>query len=1575
MVYSKLACYLSWLNNMKGVIILMKFLITQITKMLSLTLYLLVIFGLFSRPTHAAVAPPELTGVYPKDGHVKLEWSAEINPADIMTSTSFDPHELLPDFGGAAEWNGDGNQKYSTEGYEGRSIQLDDVVSNRSGNMYWFPQLDSDRSSSIFPGVSFPNGSNLSVTFKARNLGGTGDVKFDFRGEWLNKGFPMKDLSGKTLYFAENVDFANAPNSFGVQLVDGSEPNLQNGQVYVVVTSHNEDYNYGGRFYSWNAANKVMEYDVSRSYIFTTKRAIDGHPYVGNTDSFVSGEPVLHLHNSKVEIFEGRSVSSDGEWHTYSLNTKLDEPNYDVEANGLHPIISWSTDGILQVDDLQFGYATEAEVYRDGQPIYRGYLSDHVDIEAVDHEAPDVLKNVTVRLSSKREPVISWDEGLDQGTTYAYQVKGYPKQSVATVISDETKVTMTSGIKGYSIIIDQNSDTKPTSQISTAQTEFNAGFPVSGNFYVHIAAVDFQGNVSEATHIKYEDIINPELTIVSSTTEWTKDPVILSVSALDHETGIQRIQLPNGEWHYGDTKDYAVHQNGVYSFIAEDYAGNQTQREIEVANMDTEGPGVSITPDQRSWSADDIDVSLHYDDVLSGLDLNGRLYKVTNSPEEPIHWNIASDVEPHILIKTEGIWYVHAKAIDKVGNVTILTTQALQLQHVPEVPQVKINGTDEASVYLEWALPSSTYTGGYTYEIQNLTTGEKHSVAYPLNSFVIHSLSPGMSYEFQVKVTNHVGEKYSEIIQVQTLPGVPEGINIQKVERQADQALVTFDSVNSATSYRIRFVDPVSGTEVYNQIVQGTDQQFIDNLQPGTQYEVSISAINLTGEGNPGRSGFLTLPDTPSGFSAVQFTEDTVKLQWSNAEAEISSTLEREEQEIYHGAATEYVDHGLNSGTAYQYRVFASNQTGDGMYSVLPEVWTLPGEISDLSSIATDNSINFQWEAVTGAEGYLINIDGQEISVAQGNKGYVLEDVDPGATYSFKIRAYNRSGSSKTSQLFAAALPSSPSVVKVENVGENEAVLEFLPVFGASKYKVSVNGMIYEVSASPVHITGLEGGKIYTYEVQAGNSSGYGQGTGGQFLTLPSMVSDFKIKSSSSDMVEFTWGAVESVTSYLVLDGDLNVLSEQSENVYKQDLLESVASYTFYIIAQNNSGKSFPASFKWKTIPNSEQLNVVIKDRTENTISYSWTDIDGADGYKIWNEEGHLIQDVIGTKATINHLNSAFTVENWSITPYNSGGLGEKVTIESASTKPSDQYRIDIIAEETRLKFHFLHELKYERFVITYQNKVVFRGRDKEFILSGLKSGMVYPFKVWTENELGEKSKVKEVTGRILSSTIVNPPTENGSSYPNVTKSVEDVEENIQTPGIENPVPHIPVISLPFNDLDRTFGSKEIVELYNLGVLQGVQAGVFDPKRPITRIEFGTIIVRLAGLQPTGEKQLTFQDIHSAAWYITPLHAAIDHGVAKGFSDSEFRPDALINREQAAKMIANYFYNKDALGSDKLLFRDESLIVPWAKKEVKSLAMDQLLKGYPDGTFKPKNSITREESAVLLYRLLLAIKN
>lgn len=677
---------------------------------------------------------------YQLNDHVKLEWAVDMLDSNVITQTSFESGQEIPNFvvGGNS---GSGNQSIVNGiAYSGsRSIQLTNTITNNSGNAWWFPATYSDMSIGNLLAKRIPNGTNLSITFKARAVGGsTSWVGFSNNSPWSQQGIPFADASGKTLRFGQTMNFANPPSEFSAYVDGGGVPNLADKQLFTFVSSHRTDHNWGVIFYQWNVAKGKFEFVPGQATYTWGSGDGFGNPYTVYNDVFNVGEPILHLEWIYVG-FNGRNVPTDGSWVTFSSNTYMDSPHFNFYNQGFIPQIHWRTDSQIQIDDIKFGYATRTQVFKNGSgtALYDGYLSDYEDTAATDTAKPNAVANVTATESSGKGN-ISWSASADNGTTYNYTVRSVNQQGVATTLSQNYPVIVKTGIKGYSVVVDQSPTTVPDNVIETTGTSYQTPTNVNGNYYVHVATVDNAGNVSAPVHISYTDVTAPNLSVTPSTTSPTNQDVILTATASDGETGVKRIQKPDGIWVSASSTTFAATTNGNYTFAVEDNAGNQTTKSITVSNIDKVLPtGGAVTL---------VDGSLvnknSYRIRISGVsDTGSGISKVSfptwtiNNGQDDLNpnwanaelgtnlgggvWEYLVNVSAHN--NEDGVYTTHIYAFDNAGNQVMVNSASVTVDRIaPAVATLTASITNPTNQNVDVAI---TYPADASVKEYRIGTG------------------------------------------------------------------------------------------------------------------------------------------------------------------------------------------------------------------------------------------------------------------------------------------------------------------------------------------------------------------------------------------------------------------------------------------------------------------------------------------------------------------------------------------------------------------------------------------------------------------------------------------------------------------------------------------------------------------------------------------------------------------------------------------------------------------------------------------------------------------------------------
>ena len=148
----------------------------------------------------------------------------------------------------------------------------------------------------------------------------------------------------------------------------------------------------------------------------------------------------------------------------------------------------------------------------------------------------------------------------------------------------------------------------------------------------------------------------------------------------------------------------------------------------------------------------------------------------------------------------------------------------------------------------------------------------------------------------------------------------------------------------------------------------------------------------------------------------------------------------------------------------------------------------------------------------------------------------------------------------------------------------------------------------------------------------------------------------------------------------------------------------------------------------------------------------------------------------------------------------------------------------------------------------------------------------------------------------------------------------------------------------------------------------GYPDGHIRPHDRITRAEVAAIFFRLLREDVRAENQTSespFDDVAADAWYVTEVSTLARLGVFVGQAPGIFAPDAAISRAEFAAVCARFDQSEvSAVG----VFSD--VAGHWAERYIRHAAALGWVQGYPDGSFRPGNSVTRAEAITMINRVL-----
>jgi hypothetical protein len=179
-------------------------------------------------------------------------------------------------------------------------------------------------------------------------------------------------------------------------------------------------------------------------------------------------------------------------------------------------------------------------------------------------------------------------------------------------------------------------------------------------------------------------------------------------------------------------------------------------------------------------------------------------------------------------------------------------------------------------------------------------------------------------------------------------------------------------------------------------------------------------------------------------------------------------------------------------------------------------------------------------------------------------------------------------------------------------------------------------------------------------------------------------------------------------------------------------------------------------------------------------------------------------------------------------------------------------------------------------------------------------------------------------------------------------------------------VPSAQAISKP-NDILGHWAESYIDKLVSQGAVAGYPDGTYRPNQLVTRVEFMLMINKAYKVPDTDEVVNMYDVVNNRDWFAHEMAKTVTAGLMGGYPDHTFRPNAIISRQEAAYIVAKAS-ELDLNVTYPLAFADKDSIPLWSKPSIAAMAAVGYISGYPDGTFRPFDSISRGEAAVIITR-------
>ncbi|GAB3546198.1 hypothetical protein GCM10027404_06060 [Arthrobacter tumbae] len=178
----------------------------------------------------------------------------------------------------------------------------------------------------------------------------------------------------------------------------------------------------------------------------------------------------------------------------------------------------------------------------------------------------------------------------------------------------------------------------------------------------------------------------------------------------------------------------------------------------------------------------------------------------------------------------------------------------------------------------------------------------------------------------------------------------------------------------------------------------------------------------------------------------------------------------------------------------------------------------------------------------------------------------------------------------------------------------------------------------------------------------------------------------------------------------------------------------------------------------------------------------------------------------------------------------------------------------------------------------------------------------------------------------------------------------------------------LPALPAPFSDVPQGIQFfTEMAWLADSGITNGWTDGTFRPVTPVNRDAMAAFLYRMAGEPSYSAPTVSpFKDVKPGMEHYKEMAWLAEQGISKGWDDGTFRPTTPVNRDAMAAFLFR-MAGSPTEGFEPTTFPDVTTGNEFFD-EISWLASTGITTGYPDGTFKPVQSVNRDAMAAFLYR-------
>ena len=181
-----------------------------------------------------------------------------------------------------------------------------------------------------------------------------------------------------------------------------------------------------------------------------------------------------------------------------------------------------------------------------------------------------------------------------------------------------------------------------------------------------------------------------------------------------------------------------------------------------------------------------------------------------------------------------------------------------------------------------------------------------------------------------------------------------------------------------------------------------------------------------------------------------------------------------------------------------------------------------------------------------------------------------------------------------------------------------------------------------------------------------------------------------------------------------------------------------------------------------------------------------------------------------------------------------------------------------------------------------------------------------------------------------------------------------------------------------FSDVpDEHQNATAIAILYSWSIISGYGDGTFRPDNLVNRAEALKIILTSAGVESpeiTNQSDIMYSDITLADWFAKYVVSASKHGIVGGNPDGSFAPGREVNKAEYIKMVLEAFGVDVSAHNNAGSISSDTQGGEWFIPYLSYAKTVGIISPTLDNKLNPAESINRGESAEIVYKMIVVLR-